>query len=57
MTHDDTLSQFEIGTDPFTTKELATISDYRRSTVSGTWWMASSRRISSVWVPDSTGLR
>ncbi|TKA01168.1 hypothetical protein [Actinacidiphila oryziradicis] len=31
MTHDDTLSQFEIGTDPFTAKELAAISDYRKA--------------------------
>lgn len=31
MTRDETLSQFEVQTDPFTAAELATIADYRKA--------------------------
>ncbi|MGW4348991.1 hypothetical protein ACWEL8_28515 [Streptomyces sp. NPDC004690] len=59
MTHDETLSQFEIQTGPFTAAELAAIADYRK-TINGIGDLVEGiqpQNLIRLGPPDATGVR
>ncbi|MCL3994892.1 hypothetical protein [Streptomyces lavenduligriseus] len=59
MTHDESLSQFEVQTDPFTPAELAAIADYRKA-INGIGELMEGiqpQNLIRLGPPDATGVR